>query len=442
MTTESRCREAAKRLGTLDFVRIYSDDDADGISAAGVMTRALDRAGIPFHLTLERLDQADYARLDAHENVLLMDQGASELDRLAQHTGEVIVLDHHVVQGRARNVLHVNPNREGEDGTDDCCTATLALLTALHMDPSNADLAPIAMAGVIGDRQHIPRLSGSNASMAQRMINSGTLDAERGLPFRPEVPLEEAITRSVDPFLQGLTGSASKAHGFLEQLGIQPETPASALTNDEEKRVASALVAHLLACGMEPRLAEDVVGTRYSATMFGGTVTAAQLSAILNACAREERPGLGAAIAHGDNGAFREGQRLVDAYHEDVLKGLLQLERNPPEQREAIQVFDAIDPDLMGTHCGIGMAYIFAQDKPAFGLKVSGDRIKVSGRATGRLVDAGVNLANALDLAASEHGGGGGGHPIAAGAAIPADERDGFLKRLDEIIGGQLHATS
>lgn len=442
MTTESRCREAAKRLATLDFVRIYSDDDADGISAAGVMTRALDRAGIPFHLSLERLDQADYAKLDAHENVLLMDQGASELDRLDQHAGEMIVLDHHVVHGRAAGVLHVNPNVEGENGTDDCCTATLAMLTALHMDPSNADLAPIAMAGVIGDRQHIPRLTGSNASMAQRMISSGTLEAERALPFRPEVPLEEAITRSVDPFLQGLTGSASKTRAFLEQLGIQPEAPAKALTPEETKRVASALIAHLLACGMEPRLAEDVVGTRYSATMFGGTVTAGQLSAILNACAREERAGLGASIAHGSQSAFREGQRLVDAYHEDVLKGLLQLERNPPEEHEAIQVFDAIDPDLMGTHCGIGMAYIFAQDKPTFGLKVSGDRIKVSGRATGRLVDAGVNLADALDVAASEHGGGGGGHPIAAGAAIPAANRDGFLARLDEIIGGQLDASA
>lgn len=438
MTTESRCREAAKRILNWEFVRIYSDDDADGISAAGIMSVALDRAGIPFHLTLDRLDQSDYPRLEAHETLLLMDQGAGELDQLASHTGQVVVLDHHVVEGRAPSVMHVNPNQEGESGTDDCCTATLAMLTALHMDPANIDLAPIAMAGIVGDMQHVPKLTGSNAVVAQRGISQGSLEAKRGLPFRPEQPLEQALTKSIRPFLKGLSGSASEARAFLESLGIRPQAPVDTLSQGERKRLASAMVAKLLQDGIEPRLAEEVAGQRWTGQVAGRPVTGALLSGLLNACARNETPGLGVALAHGDERARREAEALVDGYEEDILKGLLQLSRDPPEQREHIQVFDAVNPDLLGPHAGIGMAYLFPQDKPVFGLKVDGDRIKVSARGTQRLIEAGVDLAEALSVAAKEHGGGGGGHPIAAGAAIPATERDGFLARLDDIVGGQL----
>ncbi|MDX1611803.1 MAG: hypothetical protein R3185_05500, partial [Candidatus Thermoplasmatota archaeon] len=310
MTVEARCREAADKLSSLDFVRIHSDDDADGIAAASVMAAALDRQGIPFHLTMGRLDATDYPALEAHDNLLLMDQGSGELDQLARHPGEVIVLDHHVVEGRAPRIVHANPNLEGENGTDTCCAATLSLYTALHLDPVNTELAPIAMAGVVGDRQHVPKLRGSNASLAQRAISTGGLEAQRALPFPPGTSLNHAIASSVDPFLKGLTGRARAAHAFLEELGIEPSQPVDSLTAKEARLLTSALVAHLLSHGIEPRLAEELAGMRYYGEVAGRLVSAHQLSALFNACAREERPGLALAAAQGDLEAFKEASSL------------------------------------------------------------------------------------------------------------------------------------
>lgn len=438
MSVDARCRDAAKRLLTFDFVRVHSDDDADGIAAAAVLTRALDRQGIPFHLTMGRMTDEDHAALEAHDQVVLLDQGSGALDRLSRHPGDVVVLDHHVPRGKGKRLLHVNPLLEGESGTSDCCASSLALATALHLDPVNADLALVAMGGIVGDRQHVPRLSGTNAALAQRALNAGALEARRWLPFEPETSLERALATSVDPLLVGLAGNARRTHAFLGSLGLRPETTIAALEPAESRRLASALVARLLGQGAEPRTAEEVAGLRFLGKLAGRAVSAARLSALLNACGRAEKAGMGVALAHGDPDALKAAEGLADAYDETLLKGLLQLTSNPPEAMTAIQWFDAPVPELAGAHCGLGMAYVFTKDKPTLALIEDGDHLKVSGRATAQLVERGVNLADALHAAATEHEGAGGGHPIAAGAKVPLTQREAFLARLDHLVGGQL----
>jgi len=437
MTLESRCAEAAERLTSAEFLRIFTDDDADGLAAAGVLTVALDRAGVPFHLTAERVPAEGYDQLEAHDALVLLDQGAGELDELSRHPGEVTVLDHHVVEGRAPHALHVNPHAEGYDGTNECCTSTLALLVALQMDPTNADLAPLACAGIVGDRQHVPEVTSVNANVLERAADRGTLTVERGPPFEPTRPLGEALTASVDPFVPGLSGRASEARAFLEGLGLDPGATPRGLDANEARRLVSGLVSHLIAHDVEPRACEEVAGQRFTGTVAGRTLTAGRLSAMLNALAREETPGVAIALAHGDAEALAEATQRVEAYQEDLLKGLLALERDPPEAREAIQVFDAVDPDLVGAHCGLGMTYLFDKARPTLGCKTSDGHLKVSARATQELVEDGVNLAEALSTAADEAGGAGGGHPIAAGARVPLAEREVLLARVDEIVGGQ-----
>jgi single-stranded DNA-specific DHH superfamily exonuclease len=439
MSLEARCREAAKRLEDTDFLRVVSDDDADGIAAAGILTRALDRAAIPFHLTLDRLQVDQYRDLQSHDAVLLLDQGAGELDELADHPGKVIVLDHHQIEGRAPHALHVNPHLEGIDGTHDACTAALAFLTALELSGENAELAPIAMAGIVGDRQHAPELGEVNAAIARRGVEAGSVSLVEGLSLPASKPLADALATSVDPYLPTVAGRASRAASFLEELGIPPRDRLRDLSERDQRRLTSAIVAHLVDHDVEPDAVEQVAGERYEGEVCGRRIHAGRLSALFNACEREDEPSLGVAIAHGDSQALRDAESHVERYQDSLLEGLVQLENDPPEPMDAIQVFDAVDPDLVGAHCGLGMTYLFAKDKPTIGLKSADGNLKVSARATPQLVDAGLDLAEALAEAADEHGGNGGGHPIAAGAMFPADERGGFLARLDELVGDQLH---
>jgi RecJ-like exonuclease len=73
----------------------------------------------------------------------------------------------------------------------------------------------------------------------------------------------------------------------------------------------------------------------------------------------------------------------------------------------------------------------------AFGMTDEGE-MKISGRGNYDLVRAGLKLGGGLNEASKEFGGEGGGHDVAAGAKIPPEKRDEFLKRMDEIVARQL----
>ena len=63
---------------------------------------------------------------------------------------------------------------------------------------------------------------------------------------------------------------------------------------------------------------------------------------------------------------------------------------------------------------------------------------KFSGRTTEAALRKGVNLGDVMRLASEANGGKGGGHNIAAGAQVPLDKIDAFLKLADELVGRQL----
>ncbi len=63
---------------------------------------------------------------------------------------------------------------------------------------------------------------------------------------------------------------------------------------------------------------------------------------------------------------------------------------------------------------------------------------KFSGRTTEAAIRKGVNLGEVMRLASEAHGGKGGGHNIAAGAQVPLDEINGFIKDVNELVGKQL----
>jgi len=63
---------------------------------------------------------------------------------------------------------------------------------------------------------------------------------------------------------------------------------------------------------------------------------------------------------------------------------------------------------------------------------------KFSARTTEAALRKGVNLGDVMRLASEANGGKGGGHNIAAGAQVPLDKIESFLKSADDLIGRQL----
>ncbi|MCL2318268.1 MAG: DHH family phosphoesterase, partial [Methanomassiliicoccaceae archaeon] len=81
-----------------DFIHIYSHYDADGITSASIVAKALFRAGKEFKVTLfTSLNDAnmEIIRRSPAKCIIITDLGASYIEELDALTQDVVVLDHH-----------------------------------------------------------------------------------------------------------------------------------------------------------------------------------------------------------------------------------------------------------------------------------------------------------------------------------------------------------
>ncbi len=439
--------ERAKELASShEFVRVISHYDADGISGGYVATRALMRAGLSPHLTTTRSLPADDIQdyLDNGTRLLiLVDIGASLIKELAEMDLDVIVLDHHRVMETDDRVVYINPNLFGMDGMKDLSGSTTAFLFALSLDESNWDLAPYALIGAMGDRQHIGGLSGTNRLIADRSIEQGLLVVKKQMKLS-EKTVYDSILYSVDPFLKGITGRAQQVEEFLREVRIDGSTLTADLTADSSagrmaemsNYINSIVILRLIEQGCTPETLENLVSDTYY--MSAGERSLENMAALVDACGRMGKNGVGFELLNGTKGAESEASALREEHRSRIRSRLIELEDEPPEKMEAIQYFYSEEPTISGAVAGIGREYLFDHDMPAFGLSISDGKVEISARGSNELVERGLNLAEACRKAAESVGGRGGGHPIASGATIPEGTDTEFLRLADEIVKEQL----
>jgi single-stranded-DNA-specific exonuclease len=99
-----------------------------------------------------------------------------------------------------------------------------------------------------------------------------------------------------------------------------------------------------------------------------------------------------------------------------------------------------INEKIIGTVSSIIVSTLSNNEKPllAFANIEEENAAKFSARTTEAALRRGVNLGVVMRLASEANGGNGGGHNIAAGAQVPLDKIEAFVKTADELIGRQL----
>ena len=133
---------------------------------------------------------------------------------------------------------------------------------------------------------------------------------------------------------------------------------------------------------------------------------------------------------------LRKGHRknLVDSLKIMESIGITQM-----EHIQFVHVGDMVKDTIVGTVAGMLFGSGRIDDrKPIFALAIADDGIKVSGRGTRELVDAGLDLSEVMRQTTVKLGGAGGGHNIAAGATINPKDVDEFLSLANEIVGRQI----
>jgi RecJ-like exonuclease len=385
------------------------------------------------------LDQsaADRLRAESNELVVVSDMGSAQLDLLESLPVPTIVLDHHrpLRDSDSGQLVHVNPHLFGVDGAREMCGATTTWLFTLVLDDLNWDLAGIAAAGAIGDKQDIGGFSGPNAALFTEAMERKLLTPERRLAL-PDGTLAQAVARSIAPYFRGLGGRPDAASKFLKENGFEPDIALRNLDPEQRRRLTSVLAGRLVEQGAAPEALDVLVEDRYWSEPERMYVQ--DIEAYVNGCDRLGHEGLGLAVCLGDPDAISRAEKLLEEYSSRVLGYLVRFESEGLYARKQIQFFYCEEATLAGSVAGAGMQFYFDQSKPVLGLSVMDRQTKVSARATRTLVSRRVDLAAALRDAAARVDGNGGGHDIAAGATIPKGKEEKFIEAVDEIVGAQL----
>ncbi len=439
---EEACNLLRKHLKHDHVVRIISHNDADGISAAGVMCNAIAKEKGKFHVTIiPRLKDENISKFlkEKYKLFIFCDMGSANLKGVSRLKGDVIIADHHQTDHEAKledHIVHVNPHLYGLDGTKDVSGSGVAYLTVRPLEYKN--LAGLALVGAFGDMQYKNGFSGVNKTILDDGIESGNIEVRDDLKiaYKSQEPLYKALSYTINPVIKEISGDEEGSVNFLEKIGISYGIKFDELSNEEKDILKNELVK------INPELFSSVYSVPSEIPELRNLE---DYSNILDACGKNKKQGVGLSICIGDrNDSIKEAQELVKTYRDDLVYGIEWIKKEGSVLQDNIQYIYAEEKRkkrIMGTLSTIGLDLeILDPEKPVLAMSRMDNIIKVSGRTTSKMTSKGVNLGYALENASKSFNGSGGGHNIAAGAVIPYREMDNFLNLVDEIVRTQLKA--
>lgn len=446
------------------FVHVFSHLDADGVAAGGIMGKTLYRLDARFRVQVTQWINDKIAGEVLKEKpdlVVFADLGSGYVDFVNQSLAEfkTVILDHHQIIGEdSPNIVHVNPHLHGVDGARDISGSGVAYLVAKAVDKANVDLAPVAIVGALGDMQDKydqRKLSGVNERIVEDAVNAGLLVVEKDLIFfgRETRPIHRTLASTTNPFIPGISGEEDKSLAFLASLDIKPREGEKwralrDLSEDEKKRLCSALADYLLSKGLRCEVA-NLIGHVYTLSReepWTPLRDAREFGVLLNATGRMDRPSLGVAVCMGDRGsALEEANKVLEDYRRSINKYLGWVMEKPNRMKEFDNIYvvygeDYINDKIVGAVSSILSSSLPNPEKPliAYANVEEEGLAKISARTVDSMTSKGLNLGDIMQIAAEKLNGKGGGHNVAAGAQVPREKIGDFIKLVNELVGKQL----
>jgi single-stranded-DNA-specific exonuclease len=309
--------------------------------------------------------------------------------------------------------------------------------------------------GDMQDRCENRKLGGLNALIVDDAVKAKLILVEKDLTFfgRETRPIHKTLSSTTNPFLPGISGEEDKSLAFLSTLKIPLKDgerwrALRDLTDEEKKRLCSALAEHLLSRGLHFEVA-NLVGHIYILAMeepWTPLRDAREFAVVLNSTGRLDRPSLGISLCMGDRQvALEEANKVLEDYRKSINKYLTWVWEKPERLRELENIYvingeDFVSEKIIGTISSILVSGVPNVEKPLIAYaNVPGEGLaKISGRSTDLGVRKGINLGEVMRVASEKFAGKGGGHNIAAGGQVPMDKAEEFVKAANELVGRQL----
>jgi len=407
---------------TKSLIQIVSHLDCDGIAAASIMASALIQTSKNFQITFVKRINDELIKILKDRNpelAIFTDMGSGYLNLINELDFNVIILDHHQIEGSpSENVIHINP----EEVDLEFSGAGTTYLLAKEMLKNNS-LAPLAIVGTIGDVSY-PTNS--------KLFENPLVETEIGLNLfgRFSRPLHKALEFSEIPGID----EEAKAIQFLSEIGIKPQQDEkwrtlNDLSAEEKRKLTDALVKESLKNGKFSK--KLIFGNVLTLKNFPDELKdAKEFATILNACANMNEPAIGLALCLGNEKILETARNLLKAYKKVIGNYMRWIENNPDNVKKTelanyILGKDFINENFIGT---IVSMLFRPTEKTLIGFGNSRDGIKISGRSKK------INIGEIIVEAAKACEGRGGGHKTAAGAIIPSGTQEKFIEICENML--------
>ncbi len=445
-----------------DSVSVISHMDADGVCAAAIMSKALERLEIEHRVRFVHMLYQDVVEtLDWDDLVIFTDLGSSQLHNLQKFKGgDTIVADHHLPEAHDGwpELVHVNAHLCGIDGVHEISGAGVAYLIAKELDQKNVALSALAIVGATGDIQNAwGKLRGFNRQILQDGVDAGVVSRETDLLLygRHTRPIFRALETFTDPPIPGVSNSTAGCITLLKDLDIPYKVGQNwrrpiDLTGEEKRRLATELIARAFM-----HVPEELV--RYVPSLVIGEAYSLlnedersmlrdvdEFSTCINSTARHEQPLIGFEICKGDRRVYYRAMLNLLRYHRRCIAdgmGFIEQEGLMHTPRGYLQYFDGtgvLKETFVGTIANLTLGHRTCDPyKPIAGIVRERGVAKISARCSKLLFLKGLDLAGAIRNAAKAVGGEGGGHAVACGAQVEEERIQDFLCKFeDEVAAG------
>lgn len=413
---------ASEKIKSADSViQLVSHLDADGICAASLMASMMMELGKRFQITIVKGIKPEIVTVLKEREpklVIFTDIGSGYLDTLKGLECDVIVIDHHEIEGTpSERMIHINPVTYDLDFSGSGTAYLLAKEVLQHNS-----LAPLAIVGTVGD---------TNYSASSKIFENPMVEVEIGLNLfgRFSRPLYRSLELSGLPGMDG-----SRSLQFLSEIGISSQDNGkwktlSDLNSEEKMRLTDAIVKESLKDESFDK--KSIFGEVMTLKQYPDELKdAKEFATILNATANMNEPAVGIALCLGSKKALEYAKGIVKGYKRLICNYLNWIANNPScmKQKEFatyIMAGKSINENLIGTI--VSMLFKPAE-KTLIGLANADDGVKISARAKG------IDIREVIVEACSGCGGRGGGHKQAAGGTIPVGSEEKFVETCESLL--------
>lgn len=437
-------------------IRVISNIDSDGITAASILVSSFKRENISCVVTivkqltepfLNSLSKEDYS------TYFFLDVGAGYLNIICKKLNKrrIFVLDHHYPDTFASSgacFIHLNPHLHNIDGTKEISAAGISYFFSKELNSKNKDLAYLAIIGAIGDMQEHKGFMGLNSEILKDAVENKSIQVKKDLRFfgAHTKPIYKVLEYSTNPYIPGVTGNEKGAIQFLKDAGINPKNGSNfRWISDLSKKDLEFLLAKISQYKYGEAMDTNIIGSVYLVNKENKTFPthdAVEFSTLLNACGKMGNPSLGVAVCIGDSKLKEKAFLLLIQYHNEIIECLNWFYRQKNSgkviEKESYVIINAenfVRDGLIGTLTSmLSKSNIYPEGTILIGLaNMLSDEVKISCRVCG-FKDSGLDLRKIVKDVIKKTGGNGGGHRLAAGAVIPQEKEQLFLKYCMQIL--------